>query len=123
MNKKIRSSILLLFLLVSFFILVQSAKASKEKHDGSWSASCYGHPNRMWAWSLESAWMSSNATGDIMKDNWFYLIPPGNPLAILKIDGNGYYLACIEVGDELPPLFGLVRKETILLQSNITPSP
>lgn len=119
-NRKFFVGILVLTIAFTSTLLV-STKTSANSDD--WSPQCFGHPNRIWAWSKEGAWMSSTATGNWETDSWFYQIPPNTPIAVLKIDGNGYYLVCIEMEKNLPPLYGLVMKENIVLQSSITPMP
>lgn len=122
-NKNIYKIILgicvLLFIILSYHYSKADAQAQV-------SNVCANHPNRMWAWTLDGAWMSTNKTGDWKTDNWFYMLKSGEPVIVTQIDGKlGYYLVCYDFGSDTgwQAIYGWVQKENILLQSEITPIP
>lgn len=109
--------IAIVFIALSFVAVRASVKESNN------TGSCYNHPNKMWAWTLENAWMSTDKTGDWKTDNWFYLLKSGESVAVLQYDAETqYYLVCYDFEKEgWNNLVGWVYKDAILLQSQITP--
>ena len=121
MKSKIVSKTILGIILFLFVILSYNYSVNAQE-----SNICANHPNRMWAWTLDSAWMSTNKTGDWKTDNWFYMLKSGEPVVVTQIDGKlGYYLVCYDFGSEdgWQAIYGWVQKDNILLQSEITPIP
>jgi len=114
--------ILVLVILSSLLMVVAYSNSVKAQETNV----CALHENRMWAWTLDGAWLSMTKTGNWKTDSWFYMLKSGEPVVVIQIDAKlGYYLVCydFESGDGWQPLYGWVQKDRILLQSEITPSP
>ena len=125
MNKKVFQKIAVVLFVVIFAAVSLTATIAKNNLQNA-SNICANHPNRMWAWTLDGAWMSTNKTGDWKTDNWFYMLKSGEPVIVTQIDGKlGYYLVCYDFGSDTgwQALYGWVQKDNILLQSEITPIP
>lgn len=126
MNKNKLCRLTSLFLVFAFLSSIFILMGGIQKVNAQSNNFCSSHPNKMWAWSLDGAWMSTNKTGDWKTDNWFYLLKSGEPVVVLQIDSaSGYYLVCYDFGSSYgwEPLYGWVYKDNILLQSQITPAP
>ncbi len=113
----------IMFIFISIFTLLFLLSGFKTTKAQEVNA-CASHPNRMWAWSLDGAWMSTNKTGNWETDDWFYMLKSGESVVVTQIDGKlGYYLVCYDFDSEngWQPIYGWVQKNKILLQSQITP--
>lgn len=121
--KKYNKVLMTLFISV-VFAFISFAMVSAENNLINTGSTCANHPNRMWAWTKDGAWLSMTKTGNWKTDDWFYMLKSGEPVVVTQIDGEkGYYLVCYDFGsdDGWQPLVGWVYKDKILLQSQITP--
>lgn len=96
------------------------AEAKPNYNDYANQPSCQSHPHKNLAWTLESAWMSTNYTGDWKTDNWFYQIKPYQPVYVLNSDYRlRYYFVCFQFDPSWTPLYGWVKMDNILLNSDV----
>src|SRR5690242_13310154 len=94
----------ILFPMILFFVLLAYTNASAQTKNV-----CLEHPNKQWAWTVNSPWMSTNKTGDWKTDTWFYYLKPGEAVIVTQTDAKlGYYLVCYDFGGDrgLQPLVG-----------------
>lgn len=109
---------------IALLLGVFAFASAKENKVEQVSNVCAQHPNRMWAWTRDGAWLSMTRTGDWNTDSLFYMLKSGEPVIVIQDDAkNGYYLICYDFGSDSgwQPLSGWVQKDKILLQSQITP--
>lgn len=92
----------------------------KAQSDYTNQPACQSHPNQKLAWTLNSAWLSTNKTGNWETDNWFYMMKPYQPVYVLNSDYRSrYYFVCFQFDSDWTPLYGWVEMKDILLNSDV----
>jgi hypothetical protein len=112
------ASVILGIILGLFWFYNVNAKPTG--NDYTYQPTCQANTNQKLAWTLDSAWLSTNKSGNWETDAWFYMLKPYQPVYVIETDRElGYYLICFQFDPSWQPIYGWVEWNKILLNSDV----